>query len=483
MLWAGTDDGLAHISRDSGRNWREITPPDLPEWALISIIDLSVHQAGTAYLAATRYKLDDTRPYLFKTSDYGETWTAITNGIPEHEFTRVIREDPNRRGLLYAGTETGIYISFDDGANWQPMKGNLPVCPIHDLVIKDCDLVVATHGRSFWILDDLSPLHQAQGEIGEAKAQLFAPAPKTRLRTYAGFGGWDESYASDMVNYGQAGTSVAAFTSGANTDRPHYLNAGHNPRAGIVFWYHLVEAAEAPIELQILSVDGELIRRISSDEQADLSAEAGVNRFHWNLRYEGAALVEGVDGAWERLDGPMIVPGEYMAALVVDGARSEQRFELRADPRVEATAEAYQEQLDMLLAIRDRLTQNNELINKLVVLKAQVEAWAGRSADEALQASAAAIAEEVDRLLPALINVGFTESQLYASGLHEKFNALFDSVDSADYAPPRQAREVFAMLSGQLDGHLAFVRNDLGETAADFNAAVRALGLEAVDLL
>ena len=488
-LWAGTDDGLVHISRAGGQAWREITPPELPEWALISIIDLSVHQAGAAYLAATRYKLDDTRPYLFKTTDYGESWTAITNGIPEHEFTRVIREDPNKRGLLYAGTETGIYISFDDGANWQPMAGagrdgpadKLPVCPIHDLLIKDCDLVVATHGRSFWILDDLSPLHQVQGDIGAKRATLFAPAAKTRLRTYPGFGGWGESYPADVVNYGQAGTSLTAFTSGGASDQPQYLNAGNNPRAGILFWYHLSQAPAAPIEFCIRSLDGELIRRFRSDETPDLAAEKGFSRFHWNLRYPGALSVEAVEGAWERLDGPLAPPGEYLAELVVDGERSVQRFELRADPRVEATAADYQAQLEMLLAIRNRLSQNNELINRLVRLKTQVEAWAGRSEDAGLRASGSAIAAEVDRLLPALINVGFTESQLYPSGTHEKFNALFDSVDSADYAPPQQARAVFAQLCDQLDGHLAYVRTDLGEAVADFNAAVRDLGLQALD--
>ncbi len=483
VLWAGSDDGLLHISRDGGKHWSEITPPDLPEWALISIIDASAHQAGAAYIAATRYKLDDTKPYLYKTSDYGASWTAITNGIPDHEFTRVIREDPNCRGLLYAGTETGIYVSFDDGDNWQRMAGDLPVCPIHDLLIKDRDLLVATHGRSFWILDDLSPLHQAQGQLASGKAHLFAPAPKTRLRSYAGFGGWEESYSADTINYGGVGTSVAAFTNRADSDRPNFLNAGHNPREGIVFWYHLAAETDEAIALNFRAVDGQIIRRYSSAEGGVPPADPGLNRFEWNMRYPGAVAVDGVDGWWERPDGPLVVPGEYVAELVVDGQSLSQRFEIRADPRVETTAADFERQFKMLLAIRDRLSLSNELINKLVRLKGQVESWAARTEDEDLKAAADAIAAEIEQRLPDLINVGFTESQLYASGLHEKFNALFDSVDSADYAPPQQARDVFAQLSDELDRHLAYARTDLSETVSDFNAQVRGLGLEAVDLL
>ena len=163
VLWAGSDDGLVHVSRDDGANWENVTPKDLPEWALISIIEASPHDPATAYVAATRYKLDDFRPYLYKTNDYGQTWTKITDGIAENDFTRVIREDPARRGLLYAGTETGVHVSFDDGAHWQPLQRNLPVVPIHDLVVKDSDLIAATHGRSFWILDDLTPLRAVDG--------------------------------------------------------------------------------------------------------------------------------------------------------------------------------------------------------------------------------------------------------------------------------------------------------------------------------
>src|SRR5690606_1400644 len=179
LFWAGTDDGRVHISKDGGQSWQEITPPAelMPEWSKVSIIEPSPHDEATAYMAVIRYMHGDPNPYLYKTSDYGETWTKMTNGIPEGEFTRVIREDPNRRGLLYAGTETGLYISFDDGQNWQPFQCNLPVCPIHDLVIKGTDLIAATHGRSFWILDDLSPLYQIDGATAQQAAVLFEPRP------------------------------------------------------------------------------------------------------------------------------------------------------------------------------------------------------------------------------------------------------------------------------------------------------------------
>src|SRR5687767_12980769 len=188
VMWAGTDDGLIHLSRDRGKSWTNVTPPDLPEWALISVLDPSPHDAGTCYVAATRYKHDDTRPYLFKTGDYGRTWKQITQGLPADEFTRVIREDPGRRGLLYAGTETGVWVSLDDGGSWQRLAGNLPVAPIHDLIVKDTDLVVATHGRSFWILDDLTPLHQMADTVATADAHLFAPRPTVRWRAYKGHG-------------------------------------------------------------------------------------------------------------------------------------------------------------------------------------------------------------------------------------------------------------------------------------------------------
>ena len=355
----------------------------------------------------------------------------------------------------------------------------MPVCPIYDLVIKDCDLVIATHGRSFWILDDLAPLHQAGSDLSARGAHLFAPAPKARMREYGRLGEWYDQ-PSNRVNYGRIGTSVAALEYREDSDLPQFLNAGRNPRPGIVFCYHLAEAGDEPVVLNIRAADGELIRSYSSAAERDgFSAATGLNRFHWNLRYPGAMDVDESLASWERPDGPMVVPGEYIAELVVVGESCQQTFEVLADPRLETTAEAFAAQRNMLLGIRDRLSQNNELINKLMALKGQVEGWATRCNDEALLAAGAAISAHVDELLPKLINTGISESQLYPSGLHEKLNALFGSVDSADYAPPQQAREVFAQLSAELDGHVDAVKNVLGEKVAAFNAVISELGLGA----
>ena len=422
--------------------------------------------------------MDDNKPYLYKTDDYGKSWTEITHGIPDGEFTRVIREDPAQRGLLYAGTETGIYVSFDDGGQWQRMGGDLPVCPIYDLVIKEDDLVVATHGRSFWILDDLAPLRQLAADLQDGGTRLFANAPKVRMRVYQGFGGWDGEARGDMAQYGMVGTSIVGFIRDGKSDRPQFLNAGANPRAGVLIRYHLDEAVD-DIQLNIRDAAGGLIRSYSSED--GLSADAGMNRFHWNLRYGGAEDVDEELASWERPDGPLVAPGDYVAELVAAGESHTQTLTALADPRLETTAEEFAAQRDLLLRIRDRLTQNNRLINRVLRLKRQVAGWTSRCDDAAVTEAADAINAQVDALLPLLINTGISEAQLYPSGIHEKLNALFESVDSADYAPPRQAYEVMAKLSAELEGHVAAADGELGEAVAAFNAAIAALGLPAVD--
>jgi photosystem II stability/assembly factor-like uncharacterized protein len=489
VLWAGTDDGLVHRSEDGGQTWSNVTPPDLPEWALISIVEISPHEESVVYIAATRYKLDDTQPYLYKTTDDGATWTRITNGIPNGEFTRVIREDPNRRGLLYAGTETGMYVSFNDGSNWQrlggasgaPLRDGLPVVPIYDFVIKGVELVVATHGRSFWILDDLTPLHQLTDELQGAAVHLFEPRPKVRLRTYRGFRG---DPIPRTVNYAHAGTSQLLYdpveeldgTSGAAL-----LTAGANPAEGVAVQYYFRDQPAGEVSLAFLDEAGNEIRTYTSDAAADpprLPAAAGTNRFVWNLRYPGATNVTGEDlQPWHRQDGPLVVPGTYQVRLTVDGQSQTQSFEVLPDPRIATNPEALTAQRDMLLSIRDSLSRANKAVNALDVVAAQVALWTERTSDPAVSAEAGDITSELGAIRAKLIDVNMKQSQLWPSGLHEKFNALFDSVDGADYAPPQQARDVFAELSAQLDELIGKLRDIDKTRMTKLNEMIEATGL------
>jgi photosystem II stability/assembly factor-like uncharacterized protein len=489
LFWAGTDDGLVHRSEDGGKTWQNVTLPDLPEWALISNVEISPHEEGVVYIAATRYKHDDTQPYLFKTTDDGETWAEITNGIPDGEFTRVIREDPKRRGLLYAGTETGMYVSFDDGSHWQrlgnihsaPREAGLPVVPIYDFVIKGVELVVATHGRSFWILDDLTPLHQLTDELQGAAIHLFQPRPRVRLRTYRGF---RSDPIRGAVNYGSAGTSQLLFdpvdeidgTTGANI-----LTAGANPPQGVVVQYYLRDRPAEEIALAFLDEAGNEIRTFTSDAAADpprVPAAAGTNRFVWNLRYPGATEVTGEDlQPWQRNDGPMVVPGTYQVRLTVADQSHTQAFEVLPDPRVEASPEDLAAQRDMLLEVRDSLSRTNETINALDAILAQVGLWAQRTTDPAVAAAAGDVTSALEETRAKLIDVNMNQSQLWPSGLHEKLNALLDSVDGADYAPPQQARDVYAELRAQLDDLIAQLHEADRTMVAKLNETIHASGL------
>lgn len=483
-LWAGSDDGLVHLSEDGGKTWKNVTPPDLPEWALISIIEVSPHEEGTVYVAATRYKHDDTKPYLFKTNDNGATWTTITNGIPADDFTRTIREDPNRRGLLYAGTETGIYVSFDDGGHWRRLGGNLPVVPIHDLIVKGIEMVVATHGRSFWVLDDLTPLYQLADEAEGASVHLFAPRPIVRLRRYRGFGGDPQK---GKVNYGYTGTSLLMSDA---VDRPDgttgvtFLNAGMNPPDGVVVHYYLHEKPAGEVTLTFLDGDEEIRSYGSGAATAPRPpVEPGVNHFVWNLRYPGAASALGDDlQTWERTDGPMVVPGTYQVRLTVDGESQTHPFEVQRDPRIQTSDEDLAAQRDMILQVRDLLSRNNETLNSLDDLLAQVAIWDHRTDDQAIRDAAATVTASLREVRPKLIDVNMKQSQLWPSGLHEKLNAMMDALDGSDYAPAQQYRDVFAEHVAELDGIAARLKEiDRTEVAA-LNQAIQAAGLPAVGL-
>jgi photosystem II stability/assembly factor-like uncharacterized protein len=458
VLWAGTDDGLIHLSNDGGATWSNVTPAAdlLPEWALISSIAPSPHDARSAYVAATRYKLDDTAPYLLKTNDFGQSWTKIADGIPSHEFTRVIREDPNRRGLLYVGTETGLFVSFDDGRHWEPLRANFPVVPVYDLVIKDVEMVVASHGRSFWILDDLTPLHQLGDEIAGSTHHLFKPRPTVRLHTPG------ERFADrsrpGMVNYDRVDALLVSYLP-INGER-HYLDAGSSPAPGVHLQYYFSDPPDGPATLAILSADGlTTLRSFSSDPapgQPRLPTDAGVNRFVWNMRLPGAPrLVDDSLDPWQRDDGPMVLSGSYQARLSVSGHTLVQPFEIVPDPRIATSPDGLGEQFELLQTILEKIAVANRLINRVTTLQARVAAWQNWTANhprgEVVRAAAEPLNADLESIRGRLIDVHYPEAQLYAIGLQEKLNALFDFVDCADYAPPRQGREVRDDLSARLD--------------------------------
>ncbi|MBL8692146.1 MAG: glycosyl hydrolase [Rhodospirillaceae bacterium] len=506
LLWCGTDDGLVHRSEDGGRRWTNITPDGrrgkvaggarnaLPDWSLISIVEPSSHDEDSIYVAATRYKHDDTKPYLYKTTDRGKTWTKIVGGIPDHEFTRTIREDPARRGLLYCGTETGIYVSFDDGDAWHRLGGNLPVAPIHDLVIKGVEMVVATHGRSIWILDDLTPLHQLydlmKGRRRKADAHLFRPRSGVRMRMLGGFSGTAEQAAASrgpvwpgLVNYGRSGASIFKVLPRRRADGNEeaiHLDAGRNPPNGVVINYFLPTVPDGgTVGLTFLD---EKERKLRTYEKVPV--RAGINRFIWNRRLPGVPNVNATDlEPIGRPNGPMVVPGRYLVRLDAGGDTLTEAFEILPDPRIRTSAADLKAQFLFLREILDKLGVANRLINDIDALLKQAklldERLAQRRAGPA-RTQLGKIRNELKAMRNVLIDVNYSQAQLWPAGLHEKLNALFETVDSADFAPARQAREVFASLVERLDA-LVTRWNRLQEKAIpSLNAALKSVGVAAI---
>ncbi len=487
VFWAGSDDGLVHVSRNGGDSWENVTPPDLPEWSLISIIDASPHDAATAYVAATCYKSDDFKPYLYKTSDYGKTWTKIVNGIPDDDFTRVIREDPEQRGLLYAGTETGVYVSFDDGSNWRRFQGNLPVVPIHDLIVKDSDLILATHGRSFWVFDDLTPIRQA-AVSDQSKTTLFPPRPTIRYATIRGFGGG----AGTGNHYQGVAASVITFrmVNGSNGEKTQKLmDAGENPPDGVMVHYFLPEATDEEVTLIFSDASGNEIRSFSSkkdeskngkdDKKPKVPAKAGVNRFVWDMRYPDAVNVDGAVFRSGGITGPLASPGTYQVTLKVGDRSQTQPFEIHKDPRVSATQQDFDAQFALLRKIQDKLSEAHTAINQIREIRTQVEAWEKRTADRDDAVPVHEAAEEIKKSLTE-IEGELMEPRLQVSKdplhfplkLNNQLTALASNVASADAAPTKQEYEVYEHLAGKSDKQLEALRKLLEQDLPRLNRLI-----------
>ena len=500
VFWAGSDDGLVHISRDGGANWQNITPPDLEEWTRVDMIEVSPHDAATAYLAGTRYKFDDNRPFLFKTSDYGETWQSIVGNLPADDITRSVREDPERAGLLYVGTELGIYVSFDDGASWHPMRGNLPVAPVYDIAIKDDDIVVATHGRAFWIMDGVSHLRQASGDF--AGEDLYLLKPPTKIRLAAPFRGRDGSPAKD---YQLALGAAVAFidTKGEYGEAIRKtLDAGENEPHGVRVWYWLKDKPDGEVTLTFLDSEGAEIKAFSSkkvDADADaensdaedaaprVPAEAGMNRFDWDMRYPGAHKVPGDKTTGDVGRGPLAPPGSYQVRITAGEQSQTQAFDMVKDPRVNATQEDFDAQFALMMQLRDKISETHDNILKLRSTRSQVSDWAkraeGTAAQDAVSDAATALNAKLDSIESALIQTEYkgARDRLHMPiKLNAKLAGLMPVVSVGDYRPPQQAYDVFTHFEGLLGEQFDALQSVLDEDLDEFQNLLAELEIPAI---
>jgi photosystem II stability/assembly factor-like uncharacterized protein len=481
VLWAGSDDGILSISRDAGKNWKTINPPDLPDWTMISCIEPSPFDKGTAYVAGTRYKLDDYQPYLYVTRDYGASWTRITNGIPADDFTRVIRADPTTPGLLYAGTETGIYTSLDDGTNWRRLEGNLPVTPIHELLIKGSDLIAGTHGRSIWILDDLTPLRTLAAGIPDG---TYLMPPREAQRVLPGID-WSEN-APGWTNYlgGRGGGYLVTIDTDGQAVRTH-LDLGENPPAGAIIRYRLTEIPSEPLTLTFKSADGTEIRTFSSRKPDDdlkpkerrAPAKPGWNRFIWDLRHAPATKIEGTDPASEKpIDGPFIKPGAYTVILKVGDTELTQPFTVTKPTSLPATQADLEAQEDLLLRIHRQVDRVTIAINRMRDLRQQLDGLAKRTKDDHEDVSTAAetlrdqILEVEKQFLVPDLRPGWADNLNQGTRLLEKLTALSPAVQLGDYRPTDAAEAVFADYTTRIDTHLATLDSLLTKDLKDLNS-------------
>ena len=475
LLWAGTDDGLIHVSRDGGKNWTNVTPKGIPEWSMVSLIEASPHDAGTAYAAIDTHKLDDFKPYIFKTTDFGKTWTKITSGIPDGAYTHAVREDPVRKNLLYAGTETGIYVSFDGGANWQSLQLNLPNSPIHDLVVKNDDLVVATHGRAFWILDDLTPLRAATAQAA-AEAVLYKPRLTYRMR-------WPDFFERRQP-------------------------VGKNPPTGAIVYYYLPTAPKGVVTLEFLDASGKVARRYSNEEKKEadtppewpdqtppdekIPADVGVNRFAWDLRLQGPVPLAGEPGAEFRNRGPMVPPGAYQVRLTAEGKSYTAPLELKADPRTKASNDDLQKQSALGRKIVAQVTEIHEAIGAIREVRTQTRGLSRRFGDERFgdasrYTSLVAATKDFDKKSYDLesqllqVNSKSSESNLnYPVLIDERLHSLLGSVEVGDAEPTKQQYEVFDDLEKQAQPLLAQYRELMSKDLPALNEMVNKQNIPAL---
>lgn len=459
-IWTGSDDGLVYLTRDGGKTWENVTPPMAPKNNMMNSIDVNPFVKGGAYVVGTSYKFGDNTPYIYKTEDYGKTWKLITHGIPDKEFVRVVRADPKRKGLLYAGTEKGMWVSFDDGASWSAFQLNLPPVPIHDLAVKEDNLIAATHGRSFWMIDDLTPLHQMSKEIEAKKSYLFKPMPSYRM---AGGSGWG---------------------------RRDARLEGENHPGGVMMHYYVATGGNEEVSIDIMEMDGDIIQTFSnkSKERAtQLKVKKGGNRFVWNMRYPGYKTFPGLVFYSSPNIGPKAVPGKYKARLTANGQVTEQEFEIVKDPRVPTTQQEFQEQFDFLSKVRDKVSEAHQGILDIRKIKTDL-GYVKTKVEEKPENKGLldAMKKFQDDLTVIENDIHQTKNQAqqdplnFGIKLNNRLAFLLYEEGTGDYPPTRQAEQVRQELSRQIDDELNKLNALIDSRVPAINEMIKGKGIEMI---
>ena len=461
VIWAGTDDGLIHVTRDGGKNWSNVTPDGMPEWMQINCVEAHPSEPGGLYVAGTRYKLDDFKPYLYKTVDYGKSWQRIDSGIDRKHFTRAIRADAYRPGLLYAGTESGLYISFDDGQNWEPFQCNLPVVPVTDLTLKNKDLIVATQGRSFWVLDDTSLIHEWKPEITSESVKVFTPGSTYRMRG----GGGGRTTGTNIHN----GVRLKYWVNESVKDQPAQLTIS-NSEGEAVALYQVGKKKDGKEALN---------EAIQGLKPRKLKIESGMNTLNWDMRVDGAESFDGMVIWGGGLSGPLVIPGTYTASLKVGEHSSACEFEILADPRSSVSVEALQQQFQFLIEVRDKLTEVHNGIKTLRLARSQIEPLIKRLGDgekyKDIIASGKAIRDKLDQIEKKLYQTQNQSPQdplNFPIRLNNRLSALVGVVSMGNNAPTQQALEVRDVLVAEIDNHLDELKDVIDREVPELNKAI-----------
>ncbi len=476
-IWVGTDDGLIQLTRDGGKTWHNVTPRGMPQWAKVSMIDASTFDAGTAYVAVEAHKLDDFHAYIFQTHDYGRTWERTDSDIKAPAYVRAVREDPKQKGLLYAATETGVYVSFDDGKHWKSLQLDLPVTSVRDLEVKNGDLIAATHGRGFWILDDIEPLRAIAAGTDASVTQLYAPRKALRLRTMEG-----------------GGLSYQAF--------------GENPADGAYLDYTLAKKPGGHISMEIRDASGALVRRfVDNPPPADndhppefpgsgpstptaLDTAAGMHRLVWDLRRE---MPPAIPGSFADMGGPvapLVLPGKYTVTLTVDGKHYSQSLEVAADPRVKTGADGLAAQYTLMMKLDHAVRQDHAAANAIIDVRKQLADQRARLGDAAAYKGIVGHLNALDAKLAKNLETFYqyrgqaTEAMLnYPTRLNGQLSYLETLVDAADVAPTEPQQAMFTRLRKELDAALARWGTLQQQDLAQLNAEMTKAGIKPVTVI